>query len=64
MIQPIISIITGLFFGYVLVQYLIIRDNTMYKGPDSNIIKKMSFVDSNGNIYKFEPIPCVGPICT
>jgi hypothetical protein len=55
-----ITIIIGLIIG-IIIGYYIFKPY-IYKGPDSNIISKEIYTDSNGLKYKFVPKICVCPI--
>ena len=45
----IIGILCGMFMGYLCM------NKPIYKGPESNKIKKMIHVDKDGQCYKFVP---------
>ena len=51
-----ISILLGLVMSLI---FYFFNSNKIYKGPDSNQIKKMTFQDKNGICYKFKVIPYV-----
>lgn len=53
----ILIIIIGFLLGYYL--GFIIFHKVIYKGPDSNIIRKKIF-KFNNKYYKFKPILCIG----
>ena len=59
-ITDIFVIIFGLCVGIILGYFLFKK--YLYKGPDSNIVSKEIYTDSNGNKYKFVPKVCVCPI--
>jgi hypothetical protein len=56
----IFTIIIGLSIG-LIIGYLIFK-KYKYKGPDSNIISKEIYTESNGKKYKLIPKICICPI--
>lgn len=59
-ISNIIVIILGLTVGMIIGYYLF--KVYIYKGPDSNIISKEIYTDSDGKKYKWIPKVCICPI--
>lgn len=60
MIKLIINIIIGLILGIIF--YKSLFKNVIYKGPNSNIIKKQIYQDKEGNCYKFNTESYICPI--
>ena len=60
MIKLIINIIIGLILGIILQNCFF--KNVIYKGPNSNIVKKQIYQDDNGNCYKFRVESYICPI--
>ena len=56
LISSIIGIILGACFA-IFINY----NNYLYKGPNSNIIKKQLY-EQNGKCYKLEPVVHICPI--
>lgn len=54
------SIICGLLSSYVI--YKLCYKSVIYQGPDSNIIRKETYIDDNKQCYVFEPIIRICPI--
>jgi hypothetical protein len=52
-------VILGLSIGLMIGYYLF---TIQYKGPDSNLVCKEIYVDSDGRKYKWVPKVCVCPI--
>lgn len=58
MINIILNITLGLIIGFLI--YLTLNCSNIYKGPNSNIIKKQVF-ELNGKCYKFVPVVHICP---
>ena len=56
----IINIMIGLIIGICIGIFAFKK--TIYKGPDSNIISKNIYTDSDGKKYKWVPSVCICPI--
>lgn len=52
----IIGLVIGMIFGFLLFKQYI------YKGPDSNIVSKEIYTDSNGKKFKWVPKVCICPV--
>jgi hypothetical protein len=52
----IIGLVIGIVFGFLIFKQYI------YKGPDSNIVSKELYTDSNGKKFKWIPKVCICPI--
>lgn len=59
-IYYILTIIIGISIG-IIVGYFIFKKYE-FKGPDSNIVSKETYIDSNGKKYKLIPRVCICPI--
>jgi uncharacterized protein YxeA len=59
-IYYIITVIIGLVIGIIIGIYLFKKD--IYKGPDSNIIKKNIYEEKDGRKYKWVPKITICPI--
>lgn len=55
-ITIIIGLVLGIIFGFLLFKKYI------YKGPNSNIISKKTYTDSNGKKFKWVPKICICPV--
>ena len=56
LITIIIGLIIGIIFGFLIFK------KYNYKGPDSNIVAKKIYIDSNGKKFKWIPKVCICPI--
>lgn len=56
----IITIIIGLVLGFIF-GFLLFKEY-IYKGPDSNIVSKQIYIDSNGKKFKWVPKICICPV--
>lgn len=59
MLNIIISILSGVVITLIL--YYLFYSTTVYRGPDSNVIRNQIFKD-NGKCYKLEPVVHICPI--
>ncbi len=60
MTSYILTILVGLTLGIIIGYYSF--KTFIYKGPDSNIISKNVYVDSDGKKYKWVPKVCICPL--
>lgn len=60
MIDYLVNSLVGLIIGMCLA-YFINYTRRLYKGPNSNIIRKQIY-RNNGNCYKLEPVIHICPI--
>lgn len=58
-INTIFTIIIGIIFGYLFLKYFYMYE---YKGPDSSVIKKYIYQNTDGEYYKFTTKVCICPI--
>lgn len=56
LITIIIGLVIGIVFGFLIFKQYI------YKGPDSNIVSKEIYTDSNGKKFKWIPKVCICPV--
>lgn len=59
-INYIITIILGIIIGIIIGYYCF--KTYIYKGPDSNIISKEIYEESDGKKYKWVPKVCICPL--
>lgn len=52
----IIGLVIGMTFGFLIFKQYI------YKGPDSNIVSKEIYTDSDGKKFKWIPKVCICPV--
>lgn len=56
----ILFILIGSIIGLIIGYFIFFK--TIYKGPDSNVIIKQIYVDSNNKQFKYIPQVCICPL--